>query len=148
MDARPKWTIARLFAGRPVPLRLFRAIRKKVESIGPVKVVPTKTQVSFRARTGFAWVWLPQMWIEKAAEDGVVLTLDLRRRVVHPRIKTAVEPSPGRWTHHIVILKEDDLDDNVLGWLREAYAGGAREKSDRGRSGEGTLKSRGGTPSL
>jgi len=110
-----------LFAGRPAALALFRTARAFIESLGPVKTEVTKTQVSFGATTKFAWVWLPQLWIRKQPEESIVLTFALRRHVDDRRIKEVVEPVPRRFTHHVVILKEEDLDDAVRGWIREAY---------------------------
>ena len=115
------WTVEGLFSGWPAAFKLFLAVRKYIESIGPVRVEAAKTQVSFGTRTKFAWVWLPQMWINRQPENSITLTFDAARRIEHERIKQAVEPRPGRWTHHVVMEEEPDLDENVRGWLREAY---------------------------
>jgi hypothetical protein len=32
-----------------------------------------------------------------------------------------VEPSPGRFTHHLELRLAADLDDEVCGWLRTAW---------------------------
>jgi hypothetical protein len=114
-------TLEELFAGRPAALRLFSSVRAFITALGPVETRVTKTQVSFRARTGFAWVWLPQLWIRKQPEESIVLSFDLRRRIADPRVKQVVEPRPGRFMHHVVIRQEADFDDEVRGWLRVAY---------------------------
>ncbi len=121
MKAKGNWTIEGFFAGRPESFRLFEIVRKYIESFGPVKIEAMKTQISFGAKTGFAWVWLPQMWIKKRPENSITLTFDVGHRIEHPKIEDAVEPRPGRWTHHVIIEKESDLDENVRAWLREAY---------------------------
>ncbi len=89
--------------------------------MGPVSVEPMKTQVSFGAGRKFAWVWLPQLWTSKRPENSITLTFDAGRRIDHERIAEAVEPRPGRWTHHVIIEKESDIDEDVRAWLREAY---------------------------
>ncbi len=61
------------------------------------------------------------MWIKKVPEDGIVVTFDLPQRVEHVQIKSVVEPRPGRWPHHVVIVKESDFNENVKEWLHEAY---------------------------
>jgi hypothetical protein len=122
----------RLFADRPVPRRLYRAIRTRIERIGPVVVRSTESQVSFRARRMFASVWLPQLWTHSRPEDSVTLSFVLDHQVNDPRIVESVEPRPGRWTHHVVIENETDLDVPVEGWLREAYA--LADRTDRRRS--------------
>ena len=121
----PDWE-ERLFDGRPTPLRLYRAIRQRLETFGPLTVRGTDTQVSFRARRAFAWVWLPQRWAEGRPADSVTLTFSLDAPLDDRRIVQVVEPRPGHWTHHVVIQDESDLDGAVDGWLRQAYglAGG------------------------
>lgn len=34
----------------------------------------------------------------------------------------AVEPYPGRWTHHILIDAPDQIDAQLLAWLQAAHA--------------------------
>ena len=129
------WTIEGLFEGRPQAFRLFLAVRRYIESIGPVEVAATKTQVSFGVKTKFAWVWLPQMWIKKRPLNTITLALDLDHKVNDPRIREAVEPQPGRWTHHILIDTELDLDEQVKACIREAYEKGKidrrKQKAER-----------------
>ena len=110
-----------LFAGRPAAFRFFSAVRAFVVSLGPVEIRVTKTQISFTARTGFAWVWLPQMWIRKQPDESIVVSFALRRKITDVRVKQVAEPRPGRFMHHVVIRREADLDDEVRGWVREAY---------------------------
>jgi hypothetical protein len=91
------------------------------KSLGAVKTQVAKTQISFSTKIGFAWLWLPQMWVKKAPKNSIVLSFGLDRRIVHPRIKESLGTYPGRWTHHVVIEKQSDFDDNVRAWLREAH---------------------------
>lgn len=121
MKAPGTWTLEQLFAGRPVALRLFIVVRQYIESLGPVTMEVAKTQVSFGTRRKFAWVWLPQMWISKQPDESITLTFGLRRKIEDLRIRSVVEPRPGRFTHHVVITKETDLDHPVQEWLREAF---------------------------
>jgi hypothetical protein len=115
-------TIGQLFTDRPGAFRLFGNIRKFIETLGPVTVEATKTQVSFGTPKKFAWVWLPQMYIKKRKENSITLTFAAGRHIIHDRIAEAVESRPGRWTHHVVIEKESDLDEDIKDWLREAFA--------------------------
>ncbi len=115
------WTVEGLFAGRPEALGLFYAVQHYIESIGPVSIELMKAQISFGAAYKFAWVWLPQIWIRKRPENSITLTFDVGRHIEHDRIAEAVEPRPGRWTHHVLIDSEADLDNHVREWLREAY---------------------------
>jgi hypothetical protein len=53
----------------------------------------------------------------------------LGRRLKHRRIKKAQEEYPGI-VHFLRIEKADDLDENLAGWLQEAYD--HRKKKDEG----------------
>lgn len=108
------------FAGRPAHRALFDAVRAVLEGFGPVDVGVTRSQVSFRHRTRFVWLWEPGRWL-RLPEDDLVLTLDLRRREPSRRFKEAVEVAPGRWTHHLVLRSAGQLDAELIGWLREAW---------------------------
>jgi hypothetical protein len=56
------------------------------------------------------------------SDEPLVLTIDLHRRDSSLRWKQVVEPRPGLFTHHLEIHSADDVDDEVLGFLREAWA--------------------------
>nr|WP_321302700.1 DUF5655 domain-containing protein [uncultured Trichococcus sp.] len=60
---------------------------------------------------------------------SLVLSFGCGRRIVHEQIVEAIEPYPGRWTHHVIIAEEADLTAAVDAWLREAY----RFSETRGR---------------
>jgi hypothetical protein len=128
------WTVEGLFATRPAAFVLFQAVRQLLESLGLVTVEVTKTQVSFGTARKFAWVWLPQLWIKAQPDSIITLAFALDRHVVHERIRQAVEPYPGRWMHHVVIWQESDLDEDVKGWLSEAYAFGQYGRARRLKS--------------
>ncbi len=125
MKVQGEWTLEGFFADRTRSRELFEHVRGYIESLGPVSMEVMKTQISFGTRRKFAWIWLPQMWIEGRPEDCIVLTFVLDRRIDDPRIEEAVEPRPRRWTHHIIIRKEGDLDRSVRGWVLEALEMGS-----------------------
>ena len=51
-----------------------------------------------------------------------VLSVALSRRVESVRVKQVVQPSPRVWMHHLELASPDEVDDEVAGWLREAWA--------------------------
>ena len=117
MDA----TTFSFFDKMPEALPLYEAIREWIcLEFGNVTVKVQKTQIAFANRHQFAFVSLPfrrKGWPEVC----VVLTFGLGRRVEHPRIAEVVEPYPGRWTHHVVVQRADEVDEEVKEWVREAY---------------------------
>lgn len=116
-----KGTVECFFAGKPEELQLFNAVRECVEPLGAVKIEATKTQVSFGTKRKFAWVWFPPMWAKDRPEKSIVLTFGVGHQIKHGRIVQSVEPYPGRWTHHVIIQNISDIDQDVCGWLTEAY---------------------------
>ena len=37
------------------------------------------------------------------------------------RVAAKTEPYPGRWATHIVISSASDLDEELFGWIEQAY---------------------------
>ncbi len=107
------------FAAHPVALAVFDRVRQIVESLGPVDIRTTKSQVSFRRRRGFAYLWLPGQYLARPTAE-VVLSVALGRHDPSPRFKEVVHVSPQHWMHHLEINDSHDIDDEVAGWLREA----------------------------
>ncbi len=114
-------TIDDFFAGQEEPRRIFDALSAAVEAVVPVEVRVTKSQVAFRRRRAFAWAWVPGKYLGGRRLAPLVLTVALRRRDSSPRWKEIVEPRPGRFTHHLELRSEADIDGEVGAWLREAW---------------------------
>ena len=112
----------RLFAGHPFALAVLDRIRVMVASIGETTIRETRTQVVFRRRRGFAYLWLPVGWARRPGVI-VVLSIALDREIASPRWKQVAHPARGTWMHHLEVRALADLDAEVEGWLREAYAG-------------------------
>ena len=55
-------------------------------------------------------------------EGYLVITLGLPAPLESDRVAVRTEPYPGRWTHHIVISKPEELDEELVSWIGEAYA--------------------------
>lgn len=104
------------FAPYPHGLPLLDALRR---ALPHASVEATKTQVAFRARRRFAFLWIPSMALRRGPPD-VYLAFDLPRRVASPRIKESIEVRPGLWTHHMLLRKPGDVDAEARAWLREA----------------------------
>jgi hypothetical protein len=112
--------IGEFFAGAPLGAATFGWTSGVVAGLGPATVRLTATQVAFRRRIGFAWLWLPGTWLAHPQAE-LVLSLGLRQRLTSPRWKQVVEPYPGRWTHHLEVRDPAELDEEVAGWVAEAY---------------------------
>jgi hypothetical protein len=110
-----------LFDGFPTGLAICRAIQNAVSTLGEATTTVTKSQVAFHRRRGFAYVWRPGQYVSSAVP--AVLTIGLPREVKSDRFKEVVHPSARVWMHHLELHDVRELDDQVLGWLAEAFAG-------------------------
>ena len=92
---------------------MFPAVSKRVQ----------KTQITFFNRRVFACVSFARVKRKPELPQGwLVLTLGLPYPLDSRRVAVKTEPYPGRWTHHIVISRQEELDPELLSWIREAYA--------------------------
>ena len=78
-----------------------------------------KSQITFRAHYGYAFVSLRRM--KGCPKVFLIVSFGLSHRLDAPRITAAAEPYPNRWTHHVIVSEKEQLDDALMGWLREAY---------------------------
>ena len=120
MTPGPGWTAESFFEGHPHGLLVFRAVEQLVRGLGPVEVRVSRSQIAFRRRTGFAFVWRPGQYVR--SEVPAVLSIALPRRVHSSRFKQVAHPSSRVWMHHLELPGPDQVDDEVRAWLAEAYA--------------------------
>ena len=113
-------TLDDFFSGQLESRTLFEAVRQAIQPIGPAEMQITKSQIAFRRAKAFAWVWMPEKYLRRKAAP-LVLTLAFHHRDSSTRWKEIVEPHPGRFTHHLEIYTIDDIDEEVIDWLREAW---------------------------
>lgn len=113
-------TPERVFSGSPRGLELFRAVETLLAVPAPPAVRATKSQVAFREKRGFAYMWWPGRYVHSRVP--AVLSIALPRRITSARFKEIVNPSPGVWMHHLELHNEQELDAEVANWLREARA--------------------------
>lgn len=112
------------FDRKPEALPLYETFEQKVFSeLDGVKVKVQKTQIAFSNRHNFAFIsFLPVRKAKDRPVVYIVVTFGLGYRLESPRIDAAVEPYPGRWTHHVLLSKAGEIDDELMGWIKEAAA--------------------------
>ena len=111
------------FDGRPLELAMYQTLFRSLEKAFPeASVRVQKTQISFYGRHLFAAVSLPVRRRKGWPEHCIVVTIGLSHRLESPRIAVAVEPYPNRWTHHVLVSGEEQIDGELLDWLKEAWA--------------------------
>jgi len=90
--------------------RLLRSLKK----IGPIREDPKKTSIHLVNATALAGV--------ATRKDSIVLTIKSDRPLASPRIHKSEQASARRFHHEVKLTKPADVDDELVRWLKEAYA--------------------------
>ena len=114
--------ILQFFDRYPDAIPLYEKFEKCVEDLVPeVRIKVQKTQISFYNRHMFACVSFARVRRKKDCPDCyIVVTFGLEHKAESPRIDIATEPYPNRWTHHVLISELEEIDDELMGRIREA----------------------------
>lgn len=120
----PEEELTTFFARDPQRIVLFRRALEILLSRYPqLTLTVGKSQITVKDPKGFVDFWLPpRRGIKNRPARYLVFSFMTGERIRHPRILEAVEPYPGRWMHHGILTKEEELDDLWLQWIREAHA--------------------------
>ena len=107
------------FVGKnPIVRELYDLLFETMKQFGPVKAFPVKTRIIFQAEVQFAAAVPRKRWLE--------VYLWLTRQATHPRIHK-MEMGVFRDYGHIFRLRHpDDLDEELVDLLYEAYILGCR----------------------
>ena len=106
------------FEGHMDSLPLYEKLEERILSeIDKVQ----KSQISFYNKHLFACVSFMRVRKKKDCPDHyIVVTFGLEHQAESPRIDIAAEPYPNRWTHHLLVSRQDEIDGELMGWIREA----------------------------
>ena len=102
---------------------LFDKVRRVVESVGPVRVLPEKSRIAFQVRMSFAQITVRRNWL-----DGHVV---LARRLNEERFRDIQTISARNHVHTFRIQDGEDIDDRFRSWIEEAYQVGAQKHLER-----------------
>lgn len=95
-----------------------KCVRKKFSD---VQIQIQKSQISFSNKHQFAFVWLPVRKIINRPDVYIIVSFGLSHRLVSPRIVEATEPYPNRWTHHLIIQSPNEIDAELMDWIKEVH---------------------------
>jgi hypothetical protein len=93
---------------------LFEGFERLIAACGPYEVAPAKTRVAFMGRVRFAGV-------NAISDRGMTIAFALPEPMPHPRIRKVEHIARGWYGHWMRIADPAELDDELLGWLRESY---------------------------
>ena len=102
----------------PIYEKLERQILARIPD---VKIKVAKTQITFAGRRSFAFVsFNPCRKAAQRPEVWMTVTFGLGYRKESPRIDVATEPYPNRWTHHVMVGSAEEIDEELMDWIKEA----------------------------
>jgi hypothetical protein len=104
-------------------IALYQYLETVIRRLGPVTVIPEKTRIAFQVRMSFAAVTLKRRWI-----DGHVV---LARRLEASRFRRIESISARNHVHSFRLACMDDIDQEVVAWLAEAYLVGEQRHLER-----------------
>lgn len=113
------WSIsaeeAFFFAGKPEERQLYEQLAKTMHAeLPPYQLRVQKTQITLVNPKVFACVSLK--W-----KNCIVVSFGLPDRMISPRIHQAVRVRENRWTHHMKLYRANDVDEELMDWLKAAY---------------------------
>ena len=116
-------------------LPLFERFAEWVkETVGDVEIKVQKSQISFYKRHMFACVSFARVRKKKDCPPAfIVVTLGLDHRLESSRVEIATEPYPGRWTHHLLIGEPEEIDEELMNWVKEAVRFAEEKQQKEGR---------------
>jgi hypothetical protein len=113
-DCAPAMTLTEYFStGPPIERPIFDAVMAHLDSLGPVHVEPVSVGIFFKAPRKFAQLRPMQKW--------VALSFSLPRIIDHRLMTRKPIAHGGRYYCVVNLRGPGDLDDEIRGWLTEAY---------------------------
>ncbi len=100
-------------------LTLLDKLVEKFEEIGPVKLHATKSMIVFAAPIRFAYI----IQVGKTFIDMVLPFKEVYDDNLCFR-KIALVPGTDDYNHHLRLMYVEDLNEEVVGYLKKAYANG------------------------
>jgi len=104
-----------IYTGAKAALRpLHDVVMSAIAALGPFEVAPKKGYVSLRRKKQFATVG-------PASKGRVEVGLNARGLAAGPRLTEL--PAGGMCQYRVHLTGADEVDAELVGWIREAYAG-------------------------
>lgn len=114
-ECAPAMTLDEYFSTGPERERpIFEAVIAHLEGLGPMHVEPVSVGIFIKSSGTFVELRPMIRW--------VALWFPMPRRIESRRIARKPVPSGRRIWHTVNLTAAEDVDDEVRGWLTEAYA--------------------------
>lgn len=111
------------FEGHTAAIPLYAAFAEELFQRFPATSMRVqKSQITFGGRHVYACVSFARVKRKaELPETYIVITLGLPYPLDSDRVAVKTEPYPGRWTTHIVVGAQAELDEEFWAWTAQAY---------------------------
>ncbi len=92
---------------------IYEKLINELRSFGIVKIEPKKTSIHLGNRFGFAGVYTRKNYINLEVHLNYQLTSD--------RVSKVEQASANRFHHTIKLSEPNEIDEELLNWLKQAY---------------------------
>lgn len=104
-----------LFANKEAGVRAaYDKVLASLVKVGPVKAELKKTSIHLVRDTSFAGAHPKKAWLD--------LTIRSDKPIKSSRVRAQEQVSRNRWHQDVRLASPKDVDAEVVGWLRSAYA--------------------------
>jgi len=104
-----------LFAGKDaVVLSIYHRLLEALHSFGPFQEEPKKTSIHLVQTLGFAGI--------HPRKSFLYLNLRMNRPLQGERVAKSEQVSKNRYHNEVKITSPDEIDAELIDWLKEAYA--------------------------
>jgi hypothetical protein len=104
-----------LFVGKnAVVLAIYHRLLEVLHSLGPFQEEPKKTSIHLVQGSGFAGI--------HPRKSFLYLNLRMNRPLQGKRIAKSEQVSKNRYHNEVKITSPDEVNAELIGWLKEAYA--------------------------
>ena len=108
------------FQGKaPYLKEIFDYLLEKLQCFGTVRVDAVKSSINLAGKSHFGGIHV----LKESLNLGFLLT----KRLDNKRVFRIENVGENRYGHHVKLTGKDDINEELLGWLKQAYD---RSKSD------------------
>ena len=92
----------------------YDRVLASLAKVGSVKVEPKKASIHLMRATSFAGAHPKKAWLD--------LTIRTDKPIKSTRVRSQEQVSKNRWHQDVRLTSSTDVDAEVVGWLKSAYA--------------------------
>jgi len=108
------YTSAALFEGKDENVQaIYTRLREALSALGPFQEEPKKTSIHLVRNAGFAGV--------HPRKSYLYLNLRTDYPIDNPRIAKTEQVSKNRFHNELKLNSPDEVDEELIGWLKDAY---------------------------